>query len=43
MAPRDMGEPCSTQLPDGRILSVYYLGNSRDDPLPYIEAAIYTV
>ncbi len=40
---RDIGEPCSRQLPDGRIVSVYYWFNSDEDPILYIEAAFYTV
>ena len=40
---RDIGEPCSRQLHDGRIVSVYYWFNSDEDPLLYIEAAIYAV
>jgi len=36
----DIGEPCTIQLYDGRIISVYYWGDS-DDPMRYIEAAIF--
>ena len=39
----DTGEPCSTQLPDGRIVSVYYWTKGPDDPIRYIEAAIYSI
>lgn len=39
----DIGEPCSTQLPDGRIVTVYYWLNGAADPMRYIEAAIYDV
>ena len=39
----DIGEPCSAQLPDGRIVSVYYWTKGPDDPVRYIEAAIYTI
>jgi hypothetical protein len=38
----DIGEPCSAQLPDGRIITVYYWAR-RGEPLRYIEAAIYRV
>ena len=39
----DIGETCSTQLPDGRVITAYYWTNSDDDPIRYIEAAIYTI
>jgi hypothetical protein len=39
----DIGEPCSAQLPDGRIVSVYYWARGPDDPVRYIEAAIYSI
>lgn len=37
----DIGETCSTHLPDGRIITVYYWAHGNDDPLRYIEAASY--
>ena len=40
---RDIGEPCSVQLSDGRVLTVYYWGNDSRDPILYIEGAIFTV
>ena len=39
----DIGEPSSTQLPDGRVVSVYYWTKGKGDPLLYIEAAIYSI
>ncbi|MBH06467.1 MAG: hypothetical protein CMJ20_09115 [Phycisphaeraceae bacterium] len=38
----DIGEPCTIQLHDGRIISVYYWGDA-DDPIRYIEAAIFDI
>ena len=38
----DIGEPGSTQLADGRIMTVYYWAEP-DDPLRRIEAAIYEI
>ena len=43
VAVRDIGEPCSTQLPDGRVVTVYYWGTDAVDPLLFIQAAIYSV
>ncbi len=39
----DIGETCSTQLPDGRVITVYYWSDGDSDPIRYIEAAIYTI
>ena len=39
----DIGETCSTQLPDGRVITVYYWTDGDSDPMRYIEAAIYTI
>ena len=38
----DIGEPCTCQLPDGRIITVYYWGDV-DSPMRYIEAALFTL
>ena len=46
LAPADSrasGETCSTQLPDGRVITVYYWTNGDSDPMRYIESAIYTI
>ena len=40
---RDIGEPCSVQLPDGRIFTVYYWGNDADDPMLYIEGTMFDI
>ena len=37
----DIGEPCSVELDDGRIVTVYYWANGAADPMRYLEAAIY--
>jgi hypothetical protein len=39
----DIGEPCSTELSDGRIVTVYYWTNGPADPMRYIAAAIYAL
>ena len=39
----DIGEPCSVELADGRIVTVYYWLNGAADPMRYLEAAIYEV
>ncbi len=36
----DIGEPCTVQMADGRIITVYYWGDP-GDPLRYVEAAIF--
>ena len=38
----DNGEPCTCQLADGRIITVYYWAQA-NHPMRYIEAAIYDV
>jgi hypothetical protein len=40
---RDIGEPCSVQLTDGSVFTVYYWGNNSNDPLLYIEGAVFEV
>ena len=39
----DIGEPCTTQLANGKIVTVYYWFISRENPIRYIEAAIYDI
>ena len=39
----DIGEPCTTQLSNGKIVTVYYWFISRENPIRYIEAAIYEI
>ena len=38
----DIGEPCTGQLADGRIITVYYWGDP-GDPLRYVEAALFSL